>query len=94
MGMLIPFLDNSNLAVYFLNLAVQVVLVMQVAVGIMTNFDNVMILFVIHAITFVDNFILDLEEFGEFLKSAERKDPQEMKSRIKKILQSHQEIIA
>ena len=94
MGMLIPFLDNSNLAVYYLNLVVQVFLAMQVGVGIMSNFDNVMILFVIHAITFIDHFKLDLEEFEEYLKGAERMDSQEVKSRLNKVLERHQEIIA
>lgn len=94
MGMLIPFLDNSSLAVYFLNLIVQVFLVMQLAVGIMTNFDNVMILFLINAITYVDQYKLDLEDFGEYLENEERKDPKEVKERLKIILLRHHEIIA
>ena len=87
-----PFVDQSALIGHFMNYFIQC-FIMYAAVLIECSFDIILVLFIIFTINFVDHFKMDLDEFAEFLAEEGCKDLKEVKSKLKKIHQSHLEII-
>lgn len=90
--MLLPFVDHTTLAGYYTNYLIQVI-VLYNANLIECSFDMFMVIFIINSITFVDHFKIALDEFGEYLIREGRKDPREIKMKLREIHNSHLEII-
>ena len=63
------------------------------AIVVLSSFDILMVIFIIHSITFITHFNMNLKDFEEYLIENGRKDAIEVKKRLKEIHQSHLDII-
>ena len=88
----IPFVDFTTLVGYSFNYVIQCIILYD-AVLIECSFDMLMVIFIIHTITFVHHFKMDLDEFAEYMEGKGHKDPKELKKKFKHIHQKHLEII-
>ena len=88
----LPFVDYTTLIGFSINCILQACF-LYTNVLLESIFDILMVIFIIHTITFVDHFKMDLDEFGDYLTGERSKEPKEVKKRFKRIHQSHLEII-
>ena len=92
LAMFLPFVQHDTSSGYLTNIVWQVFLEIA-ALDHVATFENLLVMYILHSIVFVDYLRMDLEELQEILEKEGPKDKTKIKKKMKEVFQNHQKIL-